>query len=212
LCIAALYVSKLYRKNPYITSYRITMQSIKAAVFSVVFITAFQFVFKNLFADISGFSRGVFGLFGVLFGISIISWRLLFRRLEKWLHQSSINLDRVVLVGHDEFTQQIIDTIKQHPEWGIFLAGYVTTAKQESSIQNSIPYLGTFDDLERILPARKIDEVIITQSNLPLHDIERIQLYCKSFNIKAGIIPSSYSLLNEKSGIKQFGECRVISL
>lgn len=211
LCVLAIYYSKLYRKNPYITSYRLTMQSIKAAVFSVLIITAFQFMFKNLFADISGFSRGVFGIFGVLFGMSILCWRMLFQQAERWFHRNGINLDRIVMVGHDEISQEIIKTINDHPAWGIYLVGYVTTT-QESSTTVAIPYLGTLDDLERILPARKIDEVIIAQSSIPLQDIERIHTYCKTYNIKAGIVPSSYLLLNDKSNIKQFGDCRVISL
>ncbi len=211
LCLPANYFSKLYRRNPYISSYRLSMQCIKAAVLAVLIITGFQFVFKNLFADIAGFSRGVFGVFGILLGLGILSWRLLFRQLERWLHRKGISIDRVILVGDETLCEALIASIQQHPEWGLYLAGYVSTPDNQTRSQ-SIPYLGTVNDLERLLPARKIDEVVFVTTNIPNDQIQTIQSVCKRFHIKLSIIPTAYSLLDDKSSVKQFGDIRVIAI
>lgn len=210
-CIPAVYLSKLYRRNPYISSYRLMMQCLKAVVLAVFFIIGFQFLFSGLFADISGFSRGVFGLFGFFFGIGLLLWRLLFLQTERLLHQFGFNLDRIVLVGCGDLTRHIIDIVSNHPEWGLYLAGYVTVEQEQFSIQ-TVPCLGTIHDLERILPARKVDEVLITVNDLPLEQVQRISELCRKYKIQTSFIPSAFSVLTEQTTIKQFGDCRVISL
>ena len=214
LSLPALYYSKLYRRNPYITSYRLSMQSLKAAVFTVFFIMGFQFMFKNLFTDIAGFSRGVFALFGLLYGLGILGWRCMFRLIERRLHKKGISVDRVILVGDGPLSQQLAESIEQHPEWGIYIAGYVSSPSEttEQARLEHIPYLGTIHDLERLLPARKIDDVLITDSNLPVEQLQSIHKICKTYRINASIIPPVYSLLDERSNVKQCGDFRVISL
>ncbi len=215
LAVVSMWFCRLYDRNKYLTFQDLIVRVLKAAMTTVFLLIGFQFLFlKYLFQlyNFTGFSRVVFGFFGIFSFLALAGWRGLFLATDRWLHRYGINLDRIILVGDSHLSAEIAESMIDHPEWGNMPLGIVGT-RAETGEKVSFPIrLGTLSDLQRLLPARKVDEVLIVDSDLPMADIVPIVRLCRDHRVRLSVIPSIHELLGVSSEIKPMGEYRVITV
>jgi exopolysaccharide biosynthesis WecB/TagA/CpsF family protein len=212
LGVFSMWMNRLYRRDKYITYLEILGRCVKASLLSVILLICFQFIFlKNLLEEYQflGYSRMVFGLFGLFLFLAWASWRLKFHYLEHVLHRLGFNIDRIIIVGTNESAHAVDQELNKHPELGITVLGFITTpneGKEASSL------LGTIKDLRRLLPARKVDEVLVADSSISQHDWLEIVHLCQKHHVMLSVIPSIHELLGISSEIKRIGDFRVITI
>ncbi len=215
IALFSLWFFRLYERNKYFTRKDLFICTIKASASTVFLLICFQFLFfKPLFQahNFLGFSRMVFGLFGgVLFG-TLFLWRWGFHCFERWLHRIGINLDRIVVVGNNRAAREIVSAMKRHPEIGNVPLGFVSHHPSPSGVDREAPFLGDLTDLARLLPARKVDEVLIADPDIPMNDLLDIVRLCRNRRIKLSIVPNVHELLGVSSEIKQIGDYSVIAV
>ena len=214
LAIGSLWFYKLYEQNKYLSGGALLIRVLKASLTVVFLLICFQFIFfKDLFRelDFSGFSRAVFGFFGIFSFITLFCWRWLFFQFERCLHRHGINLDRIILVGSWENAAEVAKSLSSHPEWGNHPLGTVYPMATAPD-KNCALDLGTISDLKRLLPARKVDEVLIVDANLAMEDLHEVVQLCLEFRVKLSVIPSIHELLGVSSEIKQMGDYQVITV
>lgn len=214
LAVAALWQCRLYVRDKYLATTAIVWRSLQAAGLALFLVIAFQFLFKDIFfgGQFRGFSRMVFGLFAVtFFGVTVV-WRLAFRAFEHALHRRGIQLDRIILVGNTGLSKQLAHAMLSTPELGNQPLGYVVAGRQPPAQDGPIPFLGTVDDLRRLLPARKIDEVVVADPHLPTEALGRVVTLCQKHRIALSMAPNLHEWLGVSSEIKQIGSVRVITV
>ncbi len=215
LAIPALWWNRLYERDKYANFAFLCKQIVKSAIAAVFLLISFQFVFKDIFKDYQflGFSRVVFAFYGISFFVVFLFWRWSFLQLEHVLHRKRIILDRIILVGNYDSVEKIGKAMKLHPELGLDPLGFVSTNNHcESSVQVQIPRLGALSDLERLLPARKVDEVLVADPMIAMCDLYEIVCICRKNRVTLSIIPSIHELIGIHSEIKRLGDFRVITV
>ncbi len=213
LAIPALWFNRLYERDKYVTSDQLTFRVLKASLTAVFLLIAFQFIFKDIFKDYQfrGFSRVVFGFYGLSFFIGFLIWRMVFLKLEHTFHRLGIFLDRIIIVGTNQTGLKIGSAMKEHPELGLHPLGFVWTNKVEFE-SDKLTLLGNLNDLGRLLPARKIDEVLIADTALSMDNLFKIFNLCRKYGVILSIIPTIHELLGVSSEIKRLGDYRVITV
>ncbi len=138
-------------------------------------------------------SRLIFAFFYVgsllIFGLE----RFAVKRLRMLLWQRGINIRRVLVVGANYAGQRIMKDLMERPDLGYTLAGYVEEEADDGPWavpMNGHGYparLGRITDVDDVIAAGKIDEVIValpaTAHNRITEVIERCQRYRVSFRL-----------------------------
>ncbi|RJP18241.1 MAG: WecB/TagA/CpsF family glycosyltransferase [Candidatus Omnitrophota bacterium] len=213
LAVPAMWINRLYERDKYLTLDLLSARIVKASITAVLLLIAFQFVFKEIFKEyLRGYSRVVFGFYGLVFMIVLFVWRWLFYQFEHLLHRRRIILDRIVIVGTNRTAMEIGAAMKQHPEIGFDPLGFISTSGNDTAPAGEIPPLGNLSDLERLLPARKVDEVLIADPAIALDDLYSIVNLCRKNRLRLSIVPTIHELLGVHSEIKRLGNYRVITV
>ncbi|MBN2325861.1 MAG: WecB/TagA/CpsF family glycosyltransferase [Candidatus Omnitrophica bacterium] len=215
LAVSSFWFYRLYDRNKH-ESYRgLSIRILKSSLTMVLLLIGLQFLFfKHLFQEyhFQGFSRVVFGFFGVFSFAALLGWRCLFMGWERLIHRYGVNPDRIILVGRRETADRVAESLNEHPEWGNLPLGVVCESIEDSELEGEIPVLGGIDDLPRLLPARKVDEILIVDPDLPMSNLLEVVRLSRDFRVRLSIIPSIHELLGVQSEIKQMGEYRVITV
>lgn len=216
LGLPAVWLSRLYGRDKYAGAKTLVARSAKAAALAVFFLIGFQFVFKDIFVQyrLQGYSRVVFGFFGIAFFLALAGWRLLFRAFEHFLRGKRLFLDRMIVAGRPENMRGIVAEMLARPEHGNYPLGWVSSGPDRPGAGGvpGIPNLGTVDDLERLLPARKVDLVLAVDPDMPLETLEKILRACHAHRVPLSMVPSMHTLLGASSFIEPLGGRRVITL
>ena len=215
LGVLALWIHRLYVRDKYMDWKMLLIQLGKSAL-SVLFLSiVFQFLFfKDIFREYQflGYSRVVFGFFGLSFLIALFAWRWGFLVFDRFLHRRGLNMDRIIVVGTNPTAMEIVSAMKQCPEMGNLPLGYVVTQSNFQPTPDDGDRLGDIADLERLLPARKVDEVLIADSSLSMPDLLAIVRVCQRSRVTLSIVPTLHELLGVSSEIKRIGDFRVITV
>ncbi len=215
LSVFALWVNRLYVRDKYMDLKTLLIQLVKSA-FSVLFLSiVFQFLFfKDIFREhqFHGYSRVVFGFFGLSFTAALFAWRWGFLVLDRYLHRRGMNMDRIIVVGTNPTAMEIVSAMKQYPELGNLPLGYLVTHSNVRSTHEDGDRLGEIADLERLLPARKVDEVLVADPTLSMPDLLSIVRVCQRNRVTLSIVPTLHELLGVSSEIKRIGDFRVITV
>ncbi|MDP8243624.1 MAG: WecB/TagA/CpsF family glycosyltransferase [Candidatus Hinthialibacter antarcticus] len=216
--IAGPALCRLYARDKYMEPRDVALQTAKAAMLNVFLLIGVQFVFKDIYREIYseygflGYSRATFAFFGAFNFASLALWRFGFRWLEHGLHCRGLSLDRILIVGRTPFAQQLAKDMLQRPEWGNRPLGFVVNETVEMDEAGPVPTLGRVSDLKRLLPARKIDEVLVADQDLPLLELAEVVRLCRQHRVQLSIIPSLHELLGVSSEVKRLGGARVITV
>ncbi|MBI1387483.1 MAG: WecB/TagA/CpsF family glycosyltransferase [bacterium] len=211
LGVAAPFINRMYERDKYIAPSGLAWRSFLSASLAVFMLIGVQFLFKGVFHayQFLGFSRVVFALFGASFFALLLGWRFAFRAFEHALHQRGLSLDRILIVGVTPLALQLADDMRQRPEWGNRPLGFVA---EPSTAPSDAETLGRVADLHRLLPARKVDEVLVADSALPIADLIEVIRVCREHRVKLSIIPTLHELLGVSSEVKRLGGVRVITV
>ena len=152
------------------------------------FCNCLDFIILQMFLYLlrgTDFSRMAMALFFLTVNVSIGGKRMVLRTVLHRFRASGYNQKHIVIVGSGDIARDCVRRIRQSPEYGYTLLGYVSDRKNWSAL----PYLGTFDQLDGYLSRTKPDEVI---AGLGAEDYERMPLViraCEHTGTKLSLIP-----------------------
>ncbi|MBZ0254738.1 hypothetical protein K8I31_01660, partial [bacterium] len=209
---------RMYARDKYIETREVALQTAKAALLNVFLLIGVQFVFKDIYREIYseygflGYSRATFAFFGAFNFVLLAAWRTGFRQFEHGLHRRGLSLDRILIVGRTPFALQLATDMLNRPEWGNRPLGFVVHQNEGQADEGPVPTLGRISDLKKLLPARKVDEVLVADQDLPLIDLAEVIRLCRQHRVQLSIIPSLHELLGVSSQVKRLGGARVITV
>lgn len=138
--------------------------------------------------------------------------------LRDWLWSKNINVDRVIVVGAGDNGRRLMQAMMGMPGLGYRLIGFVSDGPELEGMpiatearMAQADRLGAIDDLDAIITAREVDQVIIA---LPGNDHERafgIVEHCRSLMVDFKVVPDLLQLsldrvdLGEVAGVPLIG-------
>jgi putative colanic acid biosynthesis UDP-glucose lipid carrier transferase len=164
----------------------------------------FLFIIKTLIIH-----RFFIAVYFLLMVGSLGAWKIIFRKFLRWLMKRGYNLRRVIIVGAGEVGQRFAEMIDMHPQFGYRVAGFLDVRHKPDLGEF---YLGTLNNLESILEANNIEEVIITLPNRMTKRINHIISVCGNFPVAVRIIPDHFELFMPKYEVSIFGSFPLITL
>ncbi len=164
----------------------------------------FLFISKD-----DGYSRFFVTIFSIIALFFLLIERAIFRRVLKYLRANGKNIRNILVVGAGEVGERLLYTIKENPNFGYRIFGFLDDEKKSFLNGN---YLGKIEDLDNVLRDNSIDDVIIALPNYAMDKIECVVRICEQHTTRVRIIPDYFKVLKGKYDISMFGKFPIISV
>lgn len=174
---------------------------------------------------IVNFSRWALFLFWLLSSLALVIKReVIYSRISRKRCRGE-DIKRILLVGDGKRAKEYIASIKENPQFGIQIAGYIGDSDElktnvdvlfeaDNYPEPIIKWLGKLnvDSLPDILEKNNIDRIVIAEDNMDdERDLEIFKAAQKK-GIRTLITVNSSSLINPSSGIHDIGIAKEIEL
>jgi exopolysaccharide biosynthesis polyprenyl glycosylphosphotransferase len=116
--------------------------------------------------------------------------------------RSPMYLQNTAIVGTDEIGQLFARKIKQHPEYGIDLVGFVDGAPRELHRElESTPVLGSPEQLPMLVRLFDIERVVIAFCGEPPSDIVQLIRSMNDLDVRIDIVPRFFEIVGPNAAI-----------
>ena len=215
--LAMLFYQRIYRVQGAFSYIDQLVRIFKATAVGSLLIIAFTFIFRGGFAfrDFS-YSRGVFILD---FALALIFYGFLhlgFRYLQVLARKRQLNLIPTLIVGDGAEAEQTINELQARPDLGYRVVGIVKNDSDKFQIPDSrfqIPVVGVFSELPELVRDIRIQEVIITDANIPSDFLfEAMMKIGRKQKVEFRLAPSLFNVLPQKTSVEQLGILPMVRL
>ena len=133
-------------------------------------------------------SRWFLVLFGVLNFLFLAAEKIALRQLSRWVRSRGFNFRTALIVGTGPKAAQFADFLEAHPHWGFRVMGYLDDDNGgEIGLAGRWPCLGTITNMEAVLGAEVIDEVIFVIEKGKLAEYEDALLVAERHGVRAHV-------------------------
>jgi FlaA1/EpsC-like NDP-sugar epimerase len=203
----------LYQRVPRASYRRLLKRTAGSAAAALVLLITFTFACKEIFEPhLKGYSRGVFGLFGLFNFAGLLAIRSTVRTIEAALHRRGLVADRLILIGNPAECEQFAAPLLDRLDQGQMPVGRIRRAGDADPPGALLRNVGTLADLRKIVAARKIDEIVIVDRDFPTDDLWSILRVCAEFNVRLSFLPSIPRAVEGSYRIREVGPWRVLSV
>ena len=142
---------------------------------------------------------------------SLILFRFIVRHFLKHIRLRGYNFRNILIVGRNQRAEKLVKKIKETPEYGIRILGYIDCGNNGNHFNCDIDCIGKIEDLERILRDDVVDEVFVS---LPIKsfytEIDQIISICEQVGVEVKIPTDLFSLKLAKSTVSKYHDIHVI--
>lgn len=125
------------------------------------------------------FSRSMLILSWPVLVVFIGVWRFAINRAQFFMRRRFGKTRNLVLAGSDQMIERLIKHIASDPHWDYNVKGVVRVGGADRSSIEGVPVLGTLDEIAGIIDSSDVDEVILTQADLPRTKIMEVMFECE---------------------------------
>jgi len=183
---------------------------IKSNILGIILIIILSFLFKEV-----NVSRMVILLFGVINTLLMIMSRVILRKTLRHFRSKGYNVKRMLMVGYNDLALNFVQKIVSNRNLGYYIAGFLSDKYDDnisSDYKNPIPYKGNLDDLEKVLAAEVIDEVVVALEYDQYNYLTDIIEICEKSGTKISVIPFYTKYLPAKPFIDEVEGLPVINI
>ena len=142
-----------------------------------------------------------------------IQWRLIRRLLVAREKEMPGSLDRVLIYGAGMGGSLVANQYRRYPYHGKKVIGFIDDNQEKvGSVIGTIPVLGTSEDLEMIINAYQVDEVIVAIANIDESTLKGVSLTLKQLEIPLKMMPGLLELIDGKFNIGMIRDVQVEDL
>jgi exopolysaccharide biosynthesis polyprenyl glycosylphosphotransferase len=155
---------------------------VKTVTIGVLILMAATFLYREY-----SFSRGVLFISWFVLILFMGSWRFLFNRVQFFLRARREKTRNLLIIGDGPMVDRLITHISGDPHWDYNIKG-VVRVNSASDDPPGAPVLGRLDNFAEILDANEINEVILTETELPRAGVVNIILECEKRMIEFRLV------------------------
>ncbi|GIP00004.1 undecaprenyl-phosphate glucose phosphotransferase [Paenibacillus lautus] len=190
--------------------------------FADEFMKTFQTHFIGMFVLLSimffvkevNISRWYLAIYMILNVAFIILYRYFLKKSLKHFREKGYNRQFVLIVGAGTLGKRFFKNLKQYPELGYEVIGFLDDYQQWDEIEarRLKPILGSVSDLHKVLNENLVDEVVLA---LPLnahHKYPEIIAACEKAGVRTLIIPDFFDYLPARPVFDNFAGMPMINV
>ncbi|GAE09688.1 capsular polysaccharide biosynthesis protein [Paenibacillus sp. JCM 10914] len=179
-------------------------------IFQTHFIGMFILLSFMFFVKQVDISRWYLAIYMTLNVVLIILYRFFLKKTLKHYREKGYNRQFVLIVGAGTLGKRFFRNLKQYPELGYEVIGFLDDYQQwsEQEAKRLKPILGSVGDLQKVLDEKMIDEVVLA---LPLDAHNKypgIIAACEKAGVRTLIIPDFFDYLPARPMFDILQVCR----
>jgi exopolysaccharide biosynthesis polyprenyl glycosylphosphotransferase len=212
--IALMVYENVYNFHGAFSYTREIIKIFKAVSIGTLLMIAWAFLFRGGFAFREySYSRSVFVLDFVLALAALTLFHLVLRAAQTQFRRRDINLIPTLIVGTNAEAEQTIRELRERRDLGYRVIGVVSPNSLNVSSGLRSEVVGSLDELPEIIRALEIQEVIITDQNIPSERLfESMMQIGRSQKVEFRFAPSLFDLLPQKTSVEQIGVLPMVRL
>ena len=144
------------------------------------------------------FSRTLLFLFVVITFVTEIAMRMLFSSIQARMRATGTNVHYIILVGYSKSAEQYIDRVIGNPGFGYRVRGILDDREKRGMEYRGVKVIGMLDDLDLILKANSVDEIVITLDLQHYRDLARIVSMCEKSGVHTKFVPDYGEIISSR--------------
>jgi sugar transferase (PEP-CTERM system associated) len=152
VCMVCMYYYDLYESSVLSNPREVLTRLVQVLGTACLILALLYYTYPPVALGIGIFLVGI-----VLVGLGLAAWRRLFFALNR----SPYFAEQAVVLGEGSLAASLVAEIRRHPELGVRLAGYVGPRSDSACGVNSLPRLGSVEELPRLVDSKKLKRVIV---------------------------------------------------
>lgn len=131
--------------------------------------------------------------------VARLSWRITVENASRIRRSADGRPQRTLLIGAGDAGVTALREIVRREDLGLKVVGFLddNPGKLKTVIQ-SVPVLGTTSDLQQVVQAHRVDQIIITIANAQRRTIRRVIELCDQTGLPVKIIPALFEILGNR--------------
>jgi exopolysaccharide biosynthesis polyprenyl glycosylphosphotransferase len=134
--------------------------------------------------------------------IAVTSGRLLHASVIGRLRAHGVATDRLLIVGAGSTGRLILDKVRRSPQLGFDVVGFVRHSPPDGELPENLdglPILGMSRELDHIVEAHDVDEIIVALSGTPHEEVLELVYAVTRLPVAIRVYPDSFRLLTSDS-------------
>lgn len=146
----------------------------------------------------------------ILAGIRILGKRI---SRSSGLHYGRVKPERMVVVGIDSGTDELIKKIRKKVTWNYEIVGIIAQQNQDwiDEIEH-VPVVGRTDHIADLVKFRNVDQLLFSLSSISNKEILNIMSQLQSKCIVCKVVPDSMDYMIGKSNVEYFEDIPVVGV
>ena len=208
---SVFYYAGLYRRYWKYASIDELKQILLAVLVSSLLVTAVMIVLQGWLQFT--FPRSVYLLDTLLVLVFVGGIRFSVRLLAQRQDRGSSSGRAVLIVGAGDAGELIQRELWRNPQLNLKPVGFVDDDVLKHNMQiHGIPVLGSLADLDRLVAAHKVQQVIIAMPTAPGGIIREVSLRCERLGVETKTVPGIYELVDGTVTINQLRPVQIEDL
>jgi len=165
----------------------------RADTLALVIFMAGTFIYREY-----SFSRGMLFISWITLLMSIGLWRFFVNRVRFILRRKRGKTRNLVLIGSGYMVDRLIRHISDDPHWDYNIKGIIRTNDSDTVFAENVRVLGLLSDLTDIINNNDIDEVIMTELDIPRPKMMEIVLECEKRMIEFHLVADLLGMMTSQ--------------
>ena len=170
------------------------------------------FFFVLFIIHLTNFSRIVLFLFYALNILYKVLSVIFIRNCLKAIRKKGYNRKHIILVGYSRAAEGYIDRILMNPSWGYNVVGIIDDEVSKDTVYNKVPVIGRVSELQDLIAANDLDEIVITLGLKDYHMLEKIVAICEKSGVHTKFIPDYNHIIPTRPFIEDVQGLPVINI
>ena len=158
------------------------------------------------------FSRIMLFLLAIIATFLGIIERFIIRSFLINMRINNKNLKHILIVGDNDLAFTFARKIKENPYLGFSIGGYLGRPEHVGKSVNGVRFIGSFQDLDRILEKHRFDRVVLAIPLKYYYRINELVESCERVGIKAEIIPDYIRYFPAQPSVDMIEDIPIINI
>ena len=155
------------------------------------------------------FSRLTLVLFFLISTVLVVAKRVVLRGILEHYRSLGYNTRTLLIVGGGAHACGYMRHIRQNPQYGYRLLGYVATSPTDETDEN---YLGGYDAFYQKIVTKTVDQVVFCMRRTETEIMGAMIAACGRYGAKASVIPDYNEFIPSRPTVELAGEYKLVNV
>lgn len=196
-------ISGAYKKNTISV-----LRMFVSLIYGLLFLSATTYFFKQF-----GFSRAVVLITYAVCFFAFLFWRILLKVIFKVGLATDTKKARTLIVGSENHLEEVASKLKSNVVKLYQIIGYIGLSRKAIGKKlGAYQFLGSTDNIKKIIEEEKIDKVIFSSDDIPFNQMFSVVSACQGLNVEFLVVGKEMDYLVGKSSMTMLDDMSLLKV